>query len=148
VDRGSGRRLHRQSARAARRIRRRGLARGRAGVSEPATPERRALTPLRATLYGAAVVGAIDFAYATIFVVAKGRPWYRPWQGVAISLLGPDSLNGGYATAAFGVFLHFCVATCIVSTYMIASRRFGFLRRQTLVSGLVFGFLAFVVMNF
>jgi len=105
------------------------------------------LTRLRALLLGAAAVGGIDFLYATIFVVAKGRPWIRPWQGVASALLGADSFQGGYRTALFGIVLHFLVAMCIVAVYLIASRRIPILRRQTVPCGMVFGVIAFFVMN-
>ena len=109
--------------------------------------ETRSLTPWRAALYGAGAVGVIDFAYATIFVVLKGRPWFRPWQGVASSVLGPDSLEGGYPTALLGLLLHFAVATCIVGVYLIASRWLPFLRRKFLLWGFGFGVIAFFVMN-
>jgi len=45
---------------------------------------------LRYIVYGAGVVGIIDFAYATLFVVLNGRPWYRAWQGVASAVLGDE----------------------------------------------------------
>ena len=102
---------------------------------------------MRAILYGAGVVGAIDFAYATIFVVLKGRPWYRAWQGVASAVLGSDAFAGGYPTALLGIVLHFTVAACIVGTYWIASRFIPVLRRKTLPWGLAFGVIAFFVMN-
>jgi hypothetical protein len=111
------------------------------------TPERPSLTTLQAILYGAGVVGGIDFAYATLFVVYRGRPWYRPWQGVASAVLGADSFKGGYPSALLGVFLHFTVAACIVGVYLIASRWISILRQKTLLSGLAYGVIAFFVMN-
>jgi len=107
----------------------------------------RALTPWKALLYGAVAVGGIDFTYATVFVVLKGRPWYRAWQGVASAVLGEGSFTGGYPTALLGILLHFTVAACIVSVYLIASRWIPFLRRRTLLWGFVFGVTAFFVMN-
>jgi hypothetical protein len=109
--------------------------------------ESTALTPLRAVLYGTALVGGIDFAYATLFVVYRGRPWYRPWQGVASAVLGADSFKGGYPSALLGVFLHFTVAACIVGVYLLASRWVSILRQKTLLCGVVYGVLAFFVMN-
>jgi len=109
--------------------------------------EAAALTPWRSTLYGTAVVGGIDFAYATLFVVYRGRPWYRPWQGVASAVLGADSFKGGYPSALLGVLLHFTVAACIVAVYLIASRWVPVLRQKTLLCGVVYGVLAFFVMN-
>jgi hypothetical protein len=79
--------------------------------------------------------------------VLKGRPWYRVWQHVASALLGPESFNGGYATAALGVFLHFTVAACIVAVYLIARRWVPTLRQKTLLCGIAFGVLAFFVMT-
>jgi hypothetical protein len=105
------------------------------------------LAPWRAVLYGASTVGVIDFLYATIFVVLRGRPWYRAWQGVASAVLGPGSFEGGYPTALLGVFLHFTVATCIVGVYLLASRRLSILRQRTLLCGLAYGLIAFFVMN-
>jgi len=110
--------------------------------------ERRPLGPLRAVLYGALAVGGMDFAYATTFVVLKGRPWYRAWQGVASAVLGREtSFAGGYRTACLGIFLHFTVAACIVGVYVIASRWIPMLRRKTLLWGLGYGAVAFFVMN-
>lgn len=106
-----------------------------------------ALSPGRALLYAAAVVGLVDFLYATIFVVSRGRPWYRPWMGVASAVLGPDSFNGGYRSAALGIVLHFGVATGIAGVYLLASRVLPVLRRMPLLWGLAYGAVAFFVMN-
>jgi hypothetical protein len=105
------------------------------------------LTPLHAWLYGAGAVGAIDFLYATIFVLLRGRPWFRPWQSVAYSVLGADTYNYGYRSAALGVLLHFTVAACIAAVYMVASRWLPILRTQFMIGGVVFGAIAFFVMN-
>jgi hypothetical protein len=111
------------------------------------TGDGRALSPPRALLYGAGAVGAIDFLYATLFVLLRGRPWYRPWQGVAYAVLGPDALTGGYRSALLGILLHFTVATCIAWVYLAASRWLPMLRQWFLIGGLVFGAIAFFVMN-
>ena len=105
------------------------------------------LKPWQAILLGAAVVGAIDWTYATVFVVLKGIPWYRPWQGVASAVLGPEAMNGGLHVAFFGILLHFTVAACIVSVYWILSRRLRVMREKILLCGPVFGVIAFFVMN-
>lgn len=111
------------------------------------TADRGALAPPRAILYAAGVIGGIDFLYATVFVVLKGRPWYRPWQAVASAVLGPDSFAGGYPTVVLGVLLHFTVAACIAAVYVIASRRVSVLREKTLLCGIAYGVIAFFVMN-
>jgi uncharacterized membrane protein YagU involved in acid resistance len=98
-------------------------------------------------VYGAGAVGGIDFLYATLFLVLRGRPWYRAWQGVASAVLGEASFAGGYPTALLGVLLHFTVAACIVGVYLMASRWLPILRRKTLLCGLAYGLIAFFVMN-
>lgn len=62
-------------------------------------------------------------------------------------MLGPDSFTGGYATALLGIFLHFTVASCIVAVYWIASRWAFILRQKTVLCGLMYGVIAFFVMN-
>jgi len=111
------------------------------------TANDRVLTPGRALAYGASAIGVIDFLYPTLFALANGRPWYRPWQSVASAVLGPSAGTGGYASALLGVFLHFAVATCVMSVYLIASRWLPVLRQRTLLCGLAFGLIAFFVMN-
>jgi hypothetical protein len=107
----------------------------------------RGLSPARAVLYGTAAVGALDFAYASLFVSFLGRPWYRAWQGVAAAVLGRSSFEGGYGTAVLGIVLHFTVAGCIVTTYWILSRWIPVMRRSVVLPGILFGAAAFFVMN-
>jgi hypothetical protein len=111
------------------------------------TKETGRLPPGRALLYAAAAIGAVDFLYATLFVLWRGRPWYRPWQGVASAVLGADSFNRGMASAALGIVLHFMVAACIAGVYLLLSRFIPLLWRQALLCGLAFGAIAFFVMN-
>lgn len=101
----------------------------------------------RALLLATAVVGAVDFLYATLFVLWRGRPWYRPWQGVASSVLGAESFNRGLGAAALGIVLHFCVAACIAAVYLLLSRWVPVLWQHAIPCGLAYGAIAFFVMN-
>jgi hypothetical protein len=103
--------------------------------------------PLRAIVYGGAIVGMFDFAFATVLTLARGRPWYRPWQGVAYALLGPDAMNGGRSVIALGIVCHFVVATSIAAAFVIASRWLPFLTRYAIPVGMVYGAFVFFVMN-
>ena len=47
----------------------------------------------------------------------------RIFQSVAAGLLGRDSFQGGVATAALGMFLHFFIATTAAAVYVAASTR-------------------------
>jgi hypothetical protein len=57
---------------------------------------------------GGLVAGAFDIVYACAFWWWKaGEPPPRIFQSVAAGLLGPASFEGGAATAALGLGLHF-----------------------------------------
>ena len=46
----------------------------------------------------------------------------RIYQSVAAGLLGRDSFQGGLATAALGMFLHFFIATTAAFVYVARAR--------------------------
>jgi len=69
-------------------------------------------------------------------------------QYMASGLLGPRSYEGGTATAALGLLLHFTIALGAATVFFLASRRWAFLVRRPVISGLIFGLCVFVVMNF
>jgi hypothetical protein len=47
-----------------------------------------------------------------------------------------------------GILLHFVVATCIAAVYYAASLKLPVLIRHAVVSGLVYGLIAYLVMNY
>lgn len=101
-------------------------------------------------LLGGIVIGVLDFLDATLFFgLYYGAPFQRIWQGVASGLLGSETARaGGWKTAALGIFLHFVVAFCIATIYYIAARNIPFLIRHPVVSGLVAGVIAHLVMKY
>jgi hypothetical protein len=71
----------------------------------------------------------------------------RIYQSVAAGLLGRDSFEGGLASAALGMFLHFFIATTAAAVYVAASTRLKLLLTQPVACGLVFGPLVYFFMN-
>ena len=71
----------------------------------------------------------------------------RIYQSVAAGLLGRDSFQGGLATAALGMFLHFFIATTAAAVFVAASTRLKLLLRQPLPCGLAFGVAVYFFMN-
>ena len=116
-------------------------------VDEPAVTERpRALDTI---LGGGLVVGVLDGLFALVFygLVLGVRP-LRIFQSVAAGLLGRASFEGGTRTFVLGVVLHFVVATCIAAVYYVASLKLPVLIRRPVACGLVYGLLAYLVMNY
>jgi hypothetical protein len=93
------------------------------------------------------IVGAMDISSAIIIAIARGSTVTRLMQFIASGLLGPTAFQGGPAIVALGLALHFLIAFSLVAVFYAATRSFGFLRRQAVVSGLVYGLIVFGVMN-
>jgi hypothetical protein len=71
----------------------------------------------------------------------------RTLQSVASGLLGRGALDGGWATAALGVALHFTIALGAATVYYLASRRIALMVQRPVLSGLLFGALVYLCMS-
>ena len=95
------------------------------------------------------VAGAIDLAFNTVKAISAGTSVLRPWKGVAAALLGKDAvIQGGDAMAIIGVGLHFLITIGAAAIYYLVAKRRGWLVRHAVLSGLVFGTLFFLVLNY
>lgn len=100
--------------------------------------------------YGGLVVGILDGLFALIFygLILGAKPT-RIFQSVAAGLLGrTTAYEGGIKTFLLGILLHFVVASCIATVYYLASRILPVLIRHPVVSGLMYGMIAYLVMNY
>lgn len=108
----------------------------------------RRVSPAVAVLTGGLVAGAFDIAYACLFsYLRSGIPPVRILQSVASGLLGAAAREGGVATAALGLFLHFLIAVTWAALFYEVSRHLPLLRRQPILSGIVYGAVIYAVMN-
>lgn len=101
----------------------------------------------KAILWGGLVCGALDLTAAFIGVginFGKGPVWLL--QNAAGALLRPASYDGGLATAALGLVIHFTVAFAATTIFYLLSRRWPLLLRWAVPSGLVYGAVVFIVM--
>ena len=103
--------------------------------------------PAFAILVGGLVGGAFDLTYAIVFSAMHGVAPQRILQSVASGLLGSASFTGGVPTAVLGFVLHFCIALAAAAVFYLASLRLPFLTRRPIVSGAVFGFCVYWIMN-
>ncbi len=100
-------------------------------------------------IYGGLVVGILDGLFALIFYgLILGVKPIRIFQSVAAGLLGRASYEGGIRTFLLGILLHFVVATCIAAVYYAASLRLPVLIHRAVVCGLIYGLIAYLVMNY
>ncbi len=97
----------------------------------------------------AGVVGATcDIVYAILFYGWKGVPTERLLQSVASGLLGKASFDGGWATAALGLALHYAIAIVAAALFFAVARRRAWLRDEPVSAGLAYGIAIYAVMNF
>lgn len=90
--------------------------------------------------------GVMDITAAFVTWWPKGVKPPRLLQGVAAGWLGPKSFNGGMATAALGLALHFLIAFTAATVFYVASRRLNFMIQRPIVSGVLFGIAVYLVM--
>lgn len=107
---------------------------------------RKPLSVGQAIAYGTIVVGTLDISDAIVVSLVRGSTPARMLQGIASGLLGRASFQGGVATMALGLLIHFFIAFCVVTTYNVASRRFAVLTRRPLICGPIYGVLVYLFM--
>ena len=107
----------------------------------------RRYTAATAILAGGLVAGTLDILYAIGFSAWRGTPPMTLLQFVASGLLGQASFEGGAATAALGLVLHYLMMLLIAVIFFVLSRQLPFLVRKPLLWGPVFGFFVYWVMN-
>jgi hypothetical protein len=101
----------------------------------------------RAILIAGLIVGAMDITSAIVLTLLHGGTIMRLMQFIASGLLGKSAFQGGLATAALGLALHFVIAFGLVTVFYFASRKLAFLRQRPVPSGIAYGLIVFAVMN-
>jgi hypothetical protein len=106
---------------------------------------------LKPILYAAVLVGVLDITAACINLgIAYGFGPLRVLKGVAGGLLGRSALEGGFATAALGLAMHFTMALTITTIFYALSRRLPLPKKLwgVVAVGLLYGAAVFAVNNF
>jgi hypothetical protein len=106
---------------------------------------------LRPILYAGAVVGVLDITAACIHAyAAHAFGPVRVLKGVAGGLLGRSALEGGFATAALGLAMHFTMALTMTTIFYALSQRFPLPQKLggVVAVGLLYGAAVFAVNNF
>jgi len=99
-------------------------------------------------LAGGLVVGTLDITYACVFWGIKASvPPEQIFQSVAAGLLGKASFDGGAATAALGLGLHYFIATSMSVTYYLVASRWARLWQRPFEYGAAYGLLLYLIMN-
>ena len=116
-------------------------------AAEASLKRRRAFSTI---LYGGLVVGVLDLLLAfTLYGLVLRVPPLRIFQSVAAGVIGRTAATeGGIRTFLLGILLHFIVATCIAAVYYLASLLLPVLIRNAVLSGLIYGIIAYFGMKY
>ena len=103
----------------------------------------------KAIFWGGLIAGTLDLTGACV------ASWLRAnvspvivMQSISSGLLGRAAYSGGAKTAVMGVALHYLIATTWTAVFYFASRKLRFLIERPITSGLVYGVLVWLFMNF
>lgn len=111
-------------------------------------------SPLSRLVRAGLLTGLSDGLFACVlFIGFYGSTFARIWQGVASTLLGPTSFQGGTRTVLTGLLMHFGVAFAWSALFLLLFERSAWLRRQVRPRGgvlkiaAVYGPLVWVMMS-
>lgn len=99
-----------------------------------------------AILWTGLIAGAMDISGAFAWAGYRGVSPGRVLQFVASGLLGPSSFQGGEATMALGLAIHFFIAFSATTVFYLASRKIAFMTQQAVASGFAYGFAVYLFM--
>jgi hypothetical protein len=106
---------------------------------------------LKPILYAGMLVGVLDITAACINArVLAGVTPPHVLQSVAGGLMGRGTYNGGFATAALGLAMHFTMALIVAAIFYALTRRFCLPKRLlgVVAVGILYGAAVFAVNNF
>jgi uncharacterized membrane protein YagU involved in acid resistance len=94
------------------------------------------------------IAGTLDIADALIFYSFRGVPPTGILRFIAACLVGVSALHGGLAMAALGLAIHYTITLFWSALFLFAATRFTFLTRHAIASGLLYGVVIYVLMNY
>jgi hypothetical protein len=95
------------------------------------------------------VAGTLDISYNLIYNSFRSITPAMVFRYIAAGLVGtPRAVQMGAAGIALGVVIHYSIAMTWTVIFYAASRKIAILWRRPVISGLVYGCVVFVVMNF
>ena len=95
------------------------------------------------------IAGALDITAACVSAYIN-NPKATPevvLRHVASGVFGPKARTGGNEMIFFGLLFHFIIATGFAALFVLLSRKFTFLTKHFVISGLLYGVLVWGVMS-
>ena len=96
------------------------------------------------------VAETLDITENIVFNAFRGITPWRIFQFIASGLIDGRSFQLGWTSVGLGVVIHYAIALTWTAIFYIAATQFNFtvLSRWPILSGLIYGIIVYVVMNF
>jgi len=106
------------------------------------------VSSLPVVLWIGLLAGTLDITENLIFNQLRGIRPKMVFQYIASGLVGRKAFQGGLRSVALGVVLHYAIALIWTGIFYLASRRVLNAIRRPIVSGLVYGCVIYLFMNY
>jgi hypothetical protein len=94
------------------------------------------------------VAGTLDIAENLIFNGFRAITPWRVFQYIASGLIDGRAFQLGWVAVGLGVILHYAIALTWTAIFYLASLRLPIITRRPVISGLIYGAMVYLVMNF
>jgi len=94
------------------------------------------------------VAGTLDIGENIIFNYFRHVTPYMIFQYIASGLIDGRAFAMGGESVALGVAIHYAIAMTWTVIFFLLSRKLIFLTRHAAVSGIVYGAIVYIIMNF
>jgi hypothetical protein len=99
-------------------------------------------------LYAGLLVGTLDILAAFIsFFISTGNNPLLILKVIASGVIGRAAFSGAGGTLLLGLSLHFFIALTFTALFFWSYRRVGFVSRNKMAAGVLYGLLIWAVMN-
>ena len=103
---------------------------------------------IRAIFWIGLLAGALDITENLVFNQFRGISPWRVFQYIASGLIGMKSFRSGWSSVALGVVVHYAIALTWTALFFIAALKFPTITRRSFLSGVVYGCVVYLFMNF
>ncbi|MBA3647100.1 MAG: DUF1440 domain-containing protein [Chitinophagales bacterium] len=106
-------------------------------------------SPLKTILTSGFLAGTLDLTTALVVysVMLQKVTATRLLQSIASGVFGKTAYDGGSEMVIFGIVLHFMIAFSFAIFYFFIYPHIPFLKKQKIISGLLYGLFAWIIMN-
>jgi uncharacterized membrane protein YagU involved in acid resistance len=95
------------------------------------------------------ICGTLDITDALVFYGWRYHvPPVRLLQNITSHLVGRSAFSGGIPLALVGLTLHYFIAACWITAFVLVAQRVRLLFKHPFVSGGLYGVLIYVIMNY